>query len=229
MRMWRRTCGVALVLAGLGALQATPSIGQSPEPPPCSLAATDDCDPDAIILQGTITGNDRHHREGPPTDVYDSQASMDVTFVLTPDRATVTGTADISGEYTGDCRFSHSESLPIDWDSWPDPDETFHPTEGRPGFALVQVYTSDPRFAERPMDGMFLSIGAGTGGEGGMCGYETGKVYPVTDVSFPMRIDMRGCMFFEVLSSGASWHGECTEGDASDERHWTADLAQVYP
>jgi hypothetical protein len=163
------------------------------------------------------------------SDHYEAQVTMNVTLVLTPHRATASGMASISGEYTGDCRFSDSESVPIDWDSQPDPDWTFHPVEGRPGFALVQVYTSDPRFAERPLTGIYLSVGAGTSGEGGMCGYDGGKIYPVTDVDFPMRVDLQGCMFFEVLNDEGTWHGECTEGEPTDERHWIANLEQVSP
>lgn len=228
MRPWRSTIGMVMTLAVLGSLAAAPSIAQSPPTPPCTADANANCeDPDAVILRGTITGTNTYRGEFAPTRNYDGQATMDVTLVLTPGRASASGTAEVSGAHTGDCQFSHSESVAIDWDSQPDPDWTFHPAEGRPAFAIVEVFTSDPRFSERPLTGIFLSVAAGTGGEGGTCGYETGKTYPVTDVSSPMRIDLRGCMVFEILGDGANWTGECREGEPDDEVYWTAELAEV--
>jgi hypothetical protein len=232
MRPWRSTIGVAAVLAATLSLVAAPSGAQSPPPPACADEEDDEeqdprCDPEAVILRGTITGTNSYQREGPLTDNYLGQAEMAVTLVLAPHRATSSGTAVISGQYSGDCQFSDTESLPIKWDSKPDPDWTFRQAEGRPGFALVEVFMSDPRYAERPLMGFYLSVGAGTGGEGGICGYETGKTYPVTDVDFPMRVDLRGCMYFEVLNTGGGWHGECREGEPNDEVRWTAAFQQV--
>ena len=227
MRTWRSTIGVAMALALMSSLEGAPSLAQSSSPPPCTAEAIASCGDDAVILKGTISGTNTYHGPGPLTDDYEGLATMDVTIVMTPNRASASGMAAVSGTYSGDCEFSHAENVAIDWDSHPDPDWTFHPVEGRPAFAVVEVFTSDPRFAERPLTGFYLSVGAGTGGEGGTCGHETGKVYPVTDVDFPMRVDLLGCSFFEVLSMGRDWHGECREGEPTDERHWTADLAQV--
>ena len=152
---------------------------------------------------------------------------MDLTFVLEEHRGRATGTADISGAYTGDCEFSDSTSIPMKWDSEPDPDWTYAPQEGRPAFAGVEVYMSDPRYTERPMTGMYLSVGAGGGAEGGTCGHLTGYV---DDAFPPMRVDIIGCSFFEVLNANGAWHGSCEEQDPSGggiSRSWTADLAQL--
>jgi hypothetical protein len=183
-----------------------------------------------VVLRGTISGTNSGVWEELPRTDYDGHVSMDVTFVLEEHRARVTGTADIAGEYTGDCAFSDSTSIPFSWDSQPDPDWTFVPQEGRPAFVSLQVYMSDPRYAERPMSGMYLSVGAGGGAEGGTCGYRTGRTYPISDLGRSLRVDITGCSFFEVLNAVGAWHGQCDEEDPSGgriSRSWTADLAQV--
>jgi hypothetical protein len=225
-----RSAAVGAGLLGLLALGVTPVGGQSPALP--SPIATP-LDPDAVVLVGRITGSNT----GPGRPVgttYSAQATMDVTLNLGYDRATATGQAELTGAYTGDCVFSDSGTVPIDWDSNPSArstPSTLVPTEGRPAFALVQVYVQDPRYQERPIPGLYLSIGAGLGGEGGTCGHMGGRVYDITDVDVPLRVDLLGCSFFEILNANnGSWSGSCNEMDATGNQTvaWSAEFVEAY-
>ena len=68
-----------------------------------------------------------------------------------------------------------------------------------------------------------------TGGEGGICGYLTGRTYDITDVDFPLRINVLGCMTLEVIGTGDAWAGSCSEQRGETFVSWTAELAQIWP
>jgi hypothetical protein len=221
-----------VVVLATAALGVTPSAGQSPasSTPPLPSTLPTPLDPDAVVLVGTIMGS--NSGPGRPVDTnYSATTTMDVVLNLAPDRATASGLAEISGEYTGDCEFSDSGNVPIAWDSNPPVPEPDTPTEGRPAFAIVQVFTQDPRYADRPLTGIYLSVAAGLGGSGGTCGHHTGRIYDITDVDFPLRIDLQGCNFFEVLNANnGSWSGSCEQTDSSGMQTftWSAEFAEAY-
>jgi hypothetical protein len=227
-----RTRTRASVAGALVALATTVVAGgvvaQSPAP-----SSFGDLDPDAIVLTGRIVGSNAGlWEELPPTD-HATQVTMDVTMTLEPDRAFIEGTAMVSGSYSGDCQFAHEEAVAILSDS-NDPTlrPPIDPTSTRPAFATVGVYTTDPRFPERPLEGFYLSAGAGTGTSGGICGYLTGRTYPITDVDFALTIDVIGCSFFEVLAAGDGYAGTCSETDAGSGRmaiEWSAAFEQLHP
>ena len=218
---------VSAMVAAVVAVSVGSAVAQSPAP-----SSFDDLDPDAIVLLGRIVGsNTGVWAELPPTDLA-TQVTMDVRMTLTPDRAVIEGTAMVSGSYTGDCQFAHEESVAILSDS-NDPSlrPPTDPAAARPAFASVGVYTTDPRFAERPLEGFYLSAAAATSESGGTCGYLTGGTYPIEDVGGALSIEVMSCSEWNIIGGWDGYTGSCTDTTSGDRVtiDWTASFEQLFP
>lgn len=198
-------------------------------------SAKDSCgDPDAIVLQGTIrgTGTERgFHSSGiPDRTIGQLEVTMEVTITIKPDDWTSSGTATVTGEYTGDCEYSDSDSGPMTEMGM----HIFDPADPTDMIAWVTVDSYDPRFQQRPLTGLYIGAFGRTARTGGTCGHVLG---PVDDAVPALSVTLGSCNFFEILNNSGTWHGECTQqsdqlnslGQPYNETHWTANLEQISP
>jgi hypothetical protein len=198
---------------------------------PLEVSARAGCAEDEIVLEGTIHGTrTEQNNQGNYFDTSSNyELTMQVTITLSEHDWTVAGTASVSGEFIGNCTWEDSDSGEFSSDM-----RNTVPPDFSDMVASVQVDSSDPRFLERPIPGLYLLPSARTAGEGGTCGHSFGYV---EDPSPPLRVAVSSCEL-EVFNDEGTWHGDCHEvspdtayytGGPQWETHWTANLEQVSP
>ena len=198
------------------------------------IDAKERCAGDEIVLQGTFRGDGtttpNHVNTIPDRTFGRMEVTIEVTITITPDDWTSTGTATVSGEYTGDCEYSDSDSGQLT----PAGMHIFDPADPTDMIAWVRVIEYDPRFSERPLTGLYVSAFGRTADTGGTCGHVLG---PVDDASPELQVSLGSCNFFEIFNNNGSWHGECSQesemnpgtGRPYHTEHWIANLEQISP
>jgi hypothetical protein len=192
------------------------------------------CVSDEIVLQGTIHGTGtetpNYVNTIPDQTTGQFEVTMEVTITIALHDWTTEGTATVSGEYTGDCEFSDADSGPMIKSGMRASD----PADPTDMIAYVEVDSYDPRFTQRPLTGLYLSVFGRTANTGGTCGHTLG---PVEDASPELQVSLSGCNSFEILNNNGTWHGDCSQatdinpgtGRPYSEQHWTANLEQISP
>ena len=119
-------------------------------------SAKDSCEPDVVVLEGTITGTATEiptaSTRSPDRTHGTIDGSMNVTITVAVDDWSAEGTARISGEYTGDCTYDDAGSGPFERTM-----RDFKNVEDGEMGASVEIDASDPRYFDRPLDHLVIA------------------------------------------------------------------------